>query len=180
LILSGDFIRKAVESGDITIVPFNSRQVGPNSYDFRLGTRCRTYRDHLLDAKLMNETQEFEMPENGMILEPQKLYLFNTAEVLGSCKYVPIIKGRSSVGRLGLFINITADLIDVGSINQWTLQLHSIIPVRVFPGMLIGQVTFWTIDGHIIPYSGKYAGLQSPVASLSYLDFGATIGGDLP
>jgi dCTP deaminase len=180
LILSGDCIRKAVQSGDITIYPFDEQQVGPNSYDFRLGTRCKTYRDPVLDARSINATEDFEVDEDGILLKPEKLYLFNTAEVLGSVKYVPIIRGRSSVGRLGLFINITADLIDVGSINQWTLQLHSIIPLRVFPGMLIGQVTFWMIDGDVIPYSGKYAKLQSPVASLSYLDRATTAKGEQP
>ena len=90
---------------------------------------------------------------------------------MGSKHFVPIIRGRSSVGRLGIFINITADLIDIGSINQWTLQLHAIAPVRVYPGMLIGQVTFWVPEGPIDLYTGKYGTLPSPVASLSYLEF---------
>ena len=99
-----------------------------------------------------------------------KVQLFNTLEIMGSNFFVPIIRGRSSVGRLGIFINITADLIDIGSINQWTLQLHCIAPVKVYPGMLIGQVTFWKVDGEITLYSGKYAKYESPVPSLSFLD----------
>ncbi len=175
MILSGHKIREALEAGDITISPFSAEQLGPNSYDFRLGDRCKIYRNKLLDAKHENETSEFVIPAEGVVIEPDRLYLFNTHEVLGSAKYVPIIRGRSSVGRLGLFINITADLIDVGSVNQWTLQLHAVTPVRVFPGMLIGQVTFWTIAGEFTPYNGKYAKLQSPVASLSHLDFHPSI-----
>jgi dCTP deaminase len=89
---------------------------------------------------------------------------------MGSTRYVPIIKGRSSIARLGLFITITADLIDIGSINQWTLQLHCVVPVRVYPGMPIGQVTFWKAHGKIELYNGKYLGRPSPVESLSFLD----------
>ena len=90
---------------------------------------------------------------------------------MGSTRYVPIIRGRSSVGRLGIFIDITADLIDLGSINQWTLQLHAVHPIRVYPGMLIGQVTFWRTFGSRQQYKGKYAYQTSPVPSMSYLDF---------
>jgi dCTP deaminase len=61
-------------------------------------------------------------------------------------------------------------LIDLGSINRWTLQLHPIHPVRVYPGMLIGQVTFWRTFGRRVLYDGKYHARLSPVASLSYLD----------
>ena len=171
MILSGKRISNAVETGDIVISPYNPNQLGPNSYDFRLGNRCKTYTNTNLDSKSFNEYDECTLPNDGLIIEPHTIYLVNTEEILGSNKYVPIIRGRSSVGRLGLFVNITADLIDVGSINQLTLQLHSVVPVRVFPGMLIGQVTFWTIDGEIDLYKGKYAKLESPTSSLAHLDF---------
>lgn len=108
------------------------------------------------------------------MLQPHHVYLFNTHEAIGSDRYVPIIRGRSSVGRLGVFIDITADLIDLGSFGQLTLQLHAVVPVRVYPLILIGQVTFWQVTGAVRAYSGKYKGLQSPVASLSYLDAGQT------
>ncbi len=62
------------------------------------------------------------------------------------------------------------DTIDLGSINQWTLQIHAVHPVRVYPGMLIGQVTFWRTYGRRVQYDGKYLRRQSPVASLSHLD----------
>lgn len=160
-----------MELGDIVISPFTTSQLGPNSYDFRLGDRCKIYKEAHLDTRTRNETENVLVPRTGIVVYPHRVYLFNTNETLGSEKYVPIIRGRSSVGRLGLFINITADLIDVGSINQWTLQLHAVTPVRVYPGMLIGQVTFWVIDGDISLYRGKYAHLESPVSSLSYVDF---------
>jgi dCTP deaminase len=170
MILTGPQIESAVGKGDIVIRPFRKRQLNPNSYDFRLGDRCCIYKETILDSAKEMKTQLLDVSSTGIILQPDRLYLFNTQETMGSKRYVPIIRGRSSVGRLGIFINITADLIDLGSINQWTLQLHSVQPVRVYPGMLIGQVTFWRTHGRRVQYDGKYRGRKSPVPSLSYLD----------
>lgn len=170
MILSGNAIRDAVERGDIVIDPFDPRRVGPNSYDFALGDRCLQYTADELDTRQPNQTAERHVGPEGLLLAPSRVYLWNTAEIMGSTRYVPIIRGRSSVGRLGLFIDITADLIDIGSINAWTLQLHAVCPVRVRPGMLIGQVTFWHVEGHVELYSGKYGHLESPVASLVHED----------
>jgi len=170
MILSGAEIQQAVRKRDIVIDPFYPEQLSPNSYDFRLGNRCCVYTSRVLDAKKKNATRTFTIPKSGLVVKPHRVYLVNVAERMGSPRYVPIIRGRSSVGRLGLFIDITADLIDLGSINQWTLQLHCVQPVRIFPGMLIGQVTFWKTYGRRSHYAGKYARLPSPVPSQSYLD----------
>lgn len=171
MILTGNEIGRAVEAQEIVISPFNDTQVGPNSYDFRLGTRCRTYENVELDARYENPTVEQDISPEGLLLDPGRLYLVNTEEVIGSTRYVPIIRGRSSTGRLGIFVHITADLIDIGSINQLTLQLHAVAPVRIFAGMLIGQVTFWTVQGKIELYNGKYSKLQSPAGSLGHTEF---------
>jgi dCTP deaminase len=170
MILTGPQIESAVKQSDIVIRPFRKRQLAPNSYDFRLGNRCCVYTAKTLDAAKENKTKTFTIPKNGMMLQPDRVYLINTEETMGSNRYVPIIRGRSSVGRLGIFIDITADLIDLGSINQWTLQIHVVHTVRVYPGMLIGQVTFWRTFGRRVQYDGKYGRYQSPVPSLSHLD----------
>lgn len=171
MILTGPQIESAVERGQIVIRPFRRRQLAPNSYDFRLGDRCCVYTARTLDAAKDNKTRAFTIPRTGLLLQPDRLYLVNTEETMGSEHYVPVIRGRSSVGRLGIFIDITADLIDLGSINQWTLQLHAVHLVRMYPGMLIGQVTFWRTFGRRVRYKGKYARQTSPVSSMSYLDF---------
>lgn len=116
-------------------------------------------------------TTIIEIPTEGLLLNPHSLYLGHTEEIMGSEYFVPIIRGRSSIGRLGLFINVTADLIDIGSINQWTLQLHAIQPIVVYPGMLIGQVTFWCTFGAITLYKGKYQRSKGPMESQMYKDF---------
>ena len=164
MILTGPQIESAVAEGKIVIRPFRKRQLAPNSYDFRLGNRCCVYTGRTLDAVKENKTRAFIIPKTGFVLQPNRLYLVNTEETMGSKHYVPIIRGRSSVGRLGVFIDITADLIDLGSINQWTLQLHAVHPVCVYPGMLIGQVTFWRTFGRRVQYDGKYRHLESPNA----------------
>ena len=171
MILTGSAISDAVKAGQIIIDPFDSARIGPNSYDFQLGNRCRVYLNEELDSAKENASKIFDIGPEGLLLNPSRIYLINTMERMGSTHFVPIFRGRSSVGRLGIFINITADIIDIGSISQWTLQLHAVAPVRVYPGMVIGQVTFWVPQGPIDLYSGKYSEVPSPAASLSYRDF---------
>lgn len=175
MILTSPQIESAIEQGDIIIRPFRKRQLAPNSYDFRLGDRCCVYTGETLDAAKENPTRTFTIPKSGLVLKPDRIYLINTQETMGSKRYVPIIRGRSSVGRLGIFIDITADLIDLGSINQWTLQLHAVHPVRIYPGMLIGQVTFWRTYGRRVQYNGKYQQHPSPVPSMAHFDFIKTL-----
>ena len=171
MILTGEQIEKSVSNGEIIIDPFDKNQLGPNSYDFKLGDKCLIYKNAELDSAKDNEVIEIAIPDDGLLLDPSKVYLINTFETMGSKNFVPIIRGRSSIGRLGIFIDITADLIDLGSINKWTLQLHSVMPVKIYKGMLIGQVTFWATKGEKIFYSGKYKSHESPVKSFSYKDF---------
>jgi dCTP deaminase len=171
MILSGSKITEKVLNKEIIIDPFSIDQVNPNSYNFRLGNILRVYKSELIDPKKNNETEIIEIPPEGYVLNPNILYLGHTQEVIGSNHFVPIIRGRSSIGRIGIFINITADLIDVGFVNQINLQMHCVQPVRVYPGMMIGQVTFWTLKGEIVLYKGKYQGGKGPVASQIYQEF---------
>lgn len=171
MILTGHAIEDAVKKNDILIDPFNIDQLNPNSYDFCLGDTLKVYTKFPLDAKKCNPTKTMTIPKAGLTLHPQTLYLGHTEERIGSNHYVPIIRGRSSTGRLGLFVHITADLIDIGAIGQWTLQMHVVQPLVVYPHMKIGQVTFWCVKGAIDLYQGKYQNACGPVASKSYKDF---------
>jgi dCTP deaminase len=171
MILTGKKIENEVKKGRIIITPFNKCQLNPNSYNFALGKTIKIYKNYILDPKIDNETETLEIPKDGLVLDPKRLYLGHTKEVMGSNYYVPVIRGRSSTGRLGLFVHITSDLIDIGSINQWTLMMHAVQKVRIYPGMLIGQVTFWRVLGKIKLYSGKYQGSHGPVSSQIYKDF---------
>ncbi|MBI2278945.1 MAG: dCTP deaminase [Candidatus Brennerbacteria bacterium] len=171
MILTGKEIEKEVQKGRIIISPFRRRQLNPNSYNFRLGRFIKVYRNRLLNPKLKQKVDLIEIPRNGLVLDPRRLYLGHTEEIMGSNHYVPIIRGRSSIGRVGLFIHITADLIDIGSVNQWTLQLHTVQKIRIYRNMLIGQVTFWVPKGKIRLYGGKYQNSRGPMESQIYKDF---------
>jgi len=171
MILTGQKIIEKVQAGEIIIDPFRPEQINPNSYDFRIGNTLKVYRDVIIDPKKENLTETIEISPQGYLLKPSILYLGHTEEVMGSDSYVPIIRGRSSIGRLGVFIHITADLIDIGSINQWTLQIHCVQPTLLYPGMRIGQVTFWTVQGSIAPYQGKYQGSRGPTPSQIHREF---------
>lgn len=171
MILTGPEIARQVQADRIHIHPFDEGMLSPNSYDFRLSGQLGWYAEKVLDARRPNAFVEGSIPPDGMTLQPGRIYLASTAETMGSEHYVPIIRARSSIARLGLFVHVTADLIDIGSINRWTLQLHAVQPVRVYPGMRIGQVTFWRTEGKIDLYRGKYQHSTRPMPSLAYRDF---------
>ena len=171
MILTGPKIEAEVKNGNIMISPFNHGQINPNSYDFRIGSKLLVYKDEILDTLNDNETIEVDIPSGGYVLQPDKLYLGHTIEVVGSNKFVPIVRGKFSTGRVGLFIHITADLIDIGYIGQYTLMLHAVQPVRIYPNMRIGQVTFWKTLGEIVLYDGKYQKGNGPQSSQVFRDF---------
>jgi dCTP deaminase len=170
MILTGCEIQRRVECGDIVIDPFDVERLSPNSYDFHLGNEICWYAEDELDCRRENRAVYADIPQSGLILFPRQIYLAATVERMGSKKFVPIIRARSSVARLGLFIHVTADLIDIGSINHWTLQLHAVQPVRIYPGMCIGQVTFWHTMGAIELYNGKYKNSVRPTPSMIHCD----------
>lgn len=171
MILTGPEIEREVLSGAITIDPFKSSQVNPNSYNVRLSGTVAVYDDYILDAARENKTTTIEISEDGLLLSPDRIYLGATIEIVGSSEYVPILKARSSTARLGIFVHVTADLIDLGYVGQLTLQLHAVQNARVYAGMEIGQVTFWKPRGEKVQYNGKYQGSNGPVPSKSFLDW---------
>jgi dCTP deaminase len=171
VILTGAEIHRQVQLGRIEISPYDPARLNPNSYNFRLGSTIKWYTETVLDSRRYNPVQQCEIGSEGMMLAPDRIYLGHTEEVMGSDFYVPIIRARSSVARLGLFVHVTADLIDIGSHNQWTLQLHAVQPLRVMPGLEIGQVTFWKVEGEVNLYRGKYQGSRGPCESMSFRDW---------
>jgi len=117
-----------------------------------------------------NPVTSIHIPEHGLILRPHRLYLAHTLEVMGSDHYAPTFAARSSVARLGLFINLSASLGDIGFHGQWTLQLFAAQPLRIYRGMRIGQIMWWCPQGEIALYNGKYQGSTGPCTSRSFQD----------
>jgi len=171
MILTGTEISENVKNGSIVIDPYCQDNVNPNSYNFRLDRYLKVYRQFPLDPKINNEYDVIEIPDDGFVLQPGTLYLANTIEVLGSTKFVPTFNARSSIARLGIFINLSASLCDIGFIGQLTLQLYCVHPVRVYPCINVGQMMFWKPKGKIVLYTGKYQGSRGAQTTKIHKDF---------
>lgn len=172
MILSGKEILKRMGK-EIVIEPFDERALNPNSYNLKLHNELLVYEDYCLDMKVPNKTKTITISDDGLMLEPGKLYLGRTHEFTSTDKYVPMLEGRSSIGRLGLYIHVTAGFGDVGFNGYWTLEIHCVQPIRIYAGVEICQIYYHSIQGEYEKYvSGKYQNNTGIQPSLLYKDFG--------
>lgn len=168
MILTGKEIMKRLGS-DIIIEPFQKESLNPNSYNLRLSDKLMVYTDEVLDPKKQNSTEIINIPEEGIVLEPGRLYLASTIEYTETFNLVPMIIGRSSLGRLGVGVHITSGFGDVGFCGCWTLQLTCMQKVQIYSGMKICQIFYHTICGESENYnSAKYQDSRSIMASEIY------------
>lgn len=170
-ILTGDQIIKEVEMGNIVITPFNMKQVNPNSYNLKLGKRLLVYNNFPLDMRKENKTQELIIPDEGLYLNPGVLYLGETEEYTETPNHVPHIEGRSSIGRLGMQVHITAGFGDTGFRGKWTLEITVVHPLKVYHGTEVCQVAYQKTFGKISAYSGRYLGQNGAVPSCLFQDY---------
>ena len=170
MILTGPEIARERDRRRLVLDPFDPVQVQPNSYNLALGPTLAYYTGTVLDTRRENPYTVVAIPGEGFVLEPDRIYLGSSVEILGSDHLVPVIRSRSGAARLGLFVHVTADLIDIGSIGQSTFQLHAVQPVRVHAGDRLAQVTFWRPQGEITLYEGKYQGSRGPQPSQIHRD----------
>ena len=155
MILSGNEIRRRL-GDNIIIDPFNAANVNPNSYNLTLHHELMTYEEVVLDMRKANRVRRFEIPPEGVVLSPNQLYLGRTVERTETHDLVPMIEGRSSVARLGLFVHVTAGFGDVGFNGFWTLEIFAVHPVRIYAGVPICQIMYHEIGGEITEYDAKY------------------------
>lgn len=156
MILSGDEIRRNLGER-IIIDPFDESRLNPNSVNLTLHNEIMTYEEVVLDMRQPNRVRRLTIPTEGMVLNPHQLYLGRTAERTETHELVPMIEGRSSVGRLGLFVHVTAGFGDVGFCGYWTLEIFAVQPVRIYPNVPICQIFYHEINGAIQEYSSdKY------------------------
>lgn len=156
MILSGHEIRARLGK-DIVIEPFDEAKLNPNSYNLTLHDELMVYEEVVLDMRKPNRVRRVAIPPEGLVLRPNQLYLGRTAERTETHNLVPMIEGRSSVGRLGLFVHVTAGFGDVGFCGYWTLEMFAIQPLRIYPGVSICQIIYHDICGSISEYSSdKY------------------------
>lgn len=175
-ILTGDDIRLWQREGGVVIDPFVDGQVNPASYDLTLGDEVCVYErwvrcepgalmrpKHLvLDVREEPEVTRMTIGPEGLVLEPSIGYLMHTVERVHTKRFVPVLDGKSSLGRLFMQVHATAGYGDPGFDGQYTLEVTVQHPLRVYAGMRVAQIRFHTTLG--IPrqlYDGKYKGEAS-------------------
>ena len=177
MILTDRQILAEMKQGSIVIKPFRRDYLGSNSYDVHLGKWLALYKEEILDAKKHNHVHYFQIPTEGLILVPSKLYLGATEEYTETHRHVPFLEGKSSIGRLGIDIHATAGKGDIGFCNTWTLEISVRQPVRIYAGMPIGQLIYFEVNGEVeIPYNKKKTAKYNrrsvkPVESMMWKNF---------
>ena len=171
MILSGkEIVRHMGE--EIIIDPFDPKRVNPNSYNLSLYHQLLKYDHNELDMAKPNPASSIIIPKSGYVLQPNTLYLGRTNEYTKTETYIPMLEGRSSVGRLGVFIHVTAGFGDVGFAGYWTLEIFCVQPIRIYPDLEICQIYYHDIDGEYDTYKhGKYQNNTGIQTSMLYKDF---------
>lgn len=171
MILSGLEIKRLLGS-KIRIEPWDESRLNPNSYNLTLHNELAVYDDEVLDMRRKPTLRQLPIPPEGIVLQPGRLYLGRTAEFTETLDHVPMLEGRSSIGRLGLFVHVTAGFGDVGFSGYWTLEISAIQPIRIYAGVEICQIFYHQIAGDYVPYkSGKYQNNKGLQPSLLYKEF---------
>ena len=156
MILTGLEIKNRLNK-DIFIDPFDEKNLNPNSYNMTLAPELKVYTEYQLDMMTKNpETVTLTIKPEGFLLKKGCLYLGRTNEYTTTKNLVPIICGRSSLGRLGISIHVTAGFGDIGFSGFWTLEISALKDIVIYPNIKICQVVYHTIEGNYIEYAGKY------------------------
>lgn len=155
MILTGSEIQNRIGT-DIEIDPFDPNKLNPNSYNMTLHDELMVYEEVVLDMARANRVRRVPIPKDGIVLSPNQLYLGRTVERTVTHNLVPQIEGRSSIGRLGLFVHVTAGFGDVGFSGYWTLEIFAVQPVRIYAGTSICQIFYHELTGAVEEYSSKY------------------------
>jgi len=186
VILSDRSIREALAAGRIVIDPLDESMIQPSSIDVRVSNLFRVFRNHsagVIDVKqdMTSLTELIEIPQDGVfMLHPGEFVLGSTLErVAVPDDLVARIEGKSSLGRLGLLIHSTAGFIDAGFDGHVTLELANVasLPITLYPGMKIGQVSFMQMTTPADqPYGkgargSKYLGQRGPTPSRYFENF---------
>jgi len=190
MILSDRTIREHLAAGRIVIDPLDDTCIQPSSVDLRLDRLFRVFLNHtmpVIDVKqnLEDLTRLVEIGEgDAFILHPGEFVLGSTAESVGlPDDLVARIEGKSSLGRLGLLIHSTAGFVDAGFSGHITLELSNVanLPITLYPGMKIGQVSFLQMTTPAdVPYGSskvgsKYQGQRGPTPSRYWENFDGTM-----
>ena len=184
MILTGLEIERWIKLGSIKISDFDRSRLNPNSYNLRLHNELLVYENDIIDMKKENPVKRITIPEDGFIMQPGELYLGRTVEYTETncmkindiviSSIIPIISGRSSIGRLGINVHATAGYGDVGFKGTWTLELSCVKPVVIYPNVEICQIYYTVGTGDVEPdfiYHGKYKDQMDIMDSRLFTEF---------
>ncbi len=186
MLLSDRDIKAEINAGRVKVEPFDGAMIQPSSVDVRLDRFFRVFENHkysVIDPSIEQSdlTREVEVAANEeFILHPGEFVLASTYEVITLPDDIAgRLEGKSSLGRLGLLTHSTAGFIDPGFSGHITLELSNVanLPVKLFPGMKIGQLCLIKLSspaenpyGSAL-YGSRYQGQRGPTASKSWLNF---------
>jgi dCTP deaminase len=186
VILSDRDVKAQIDAGRIVIEPYDATCIQPSSVDVKISNLFRVFRNHtagVIDVKkdMTDLTELVEIPLDGVfMLHPGEFVLGSTLERVGvPDDLVARVEGKSSLGRLGLLIHSTAGFIDAGFDGHVTLELANVanLPITLYPGMKIGQVSFMKMTSPAEnPYGSgakgsKYQGQRGPTPSRYFENF---------
>jgi len=186
MVLSDRSLREALAAGRIVVDPLDESCIQPSSIDVKVSNLFRVFRNHtagIIDVKqdLEDLTELITIPEDGVfMLHPGEFVLGSTLERIACPNdLVGRVEGKSSLGRLGLLIHSTAGFIDAGFDGHITLELANVasLPITIYPGMKIGQVSFLRMTTPADkPYGSgakgsKYQGQRGPTPSRYFENF---------
>jgi len=186
MILSDKTIKEKIKSGEIKIEPFSEQFLQSASYDLHLDSHFLVFsrENHsLIDVKkpIEDMMKKVEVDEQkGYIIHPGEFLLANVQEITGvNEKHVGRLEGKSSLGRIGLVLHVTAGFLDPGNSLRLTLEIVNLspLPIKIYPGMKIAQIAFEELDCKCErPYGSKglgnkYSGDTTVVASQYWRNF---------
>ena len=176
MILADKRIKEEIVNGNIIISPFDEKYLNPNSVDLTLNPVGKIYDCDLLDVKKENPTYEFIIPEEGFVLQPGKVYLYACNEKIGvKGNLCAKVEGKSSLGRLGLFVHVTAGWIDANFVGSLVLELVATQSIKIYPNMKICQIAFYETTevetGYDKKEGSKYMNQEGVVASKMHKNF---------
>ncbi len=189
MLLSDRDIRKEIESGRVALTPYDPAMIQPSSVDVRMDRYFRVFENHRyphIDPSVEQaELTRLVEPDgqDPFILHPGEFALASTFEVVTLPDDVAArLEGKSSLGRLGLLTHSTAGFIDAGFSGHVTLELSNVatLPIKLWPGMKIGQLCFFKLSSPAeAPYGSgaagsRYQGQRGPTASRSFQNFHRT------
>jgi len=179
-------IAAEIDAGRVKVEPFEPKMIQPSSVDVRLDRFFRVFENHkysVIDPSIEQSELTREVAVTGgehFILHPGEFVLASTYEVITLPDDIAgRLEGKSSLGRLGLLTHSTAGFIDPGFSGHITLELSNVanLPVKLFPGMKIGQLCLIRLSspaqhpyGSAI-YGSRYQGQRGPTPSKSWLNF---------